>query len=394
MYPRKRASARAAALALAPALGCALFAAPLLAQSGKRASHSAHPSRTAHSAPASVGDTSGVVVATVNGEKITRAEVVSDLLRDQQAKLATTDPRFEDRQRTTAASIGALVMKRMSANGGKPVTVTKAEITDWFFKDKPATLYQTVQGLIAERAIMQAARKEGVTATPAEVNAQVTKLIEPARKQLNLSGPDAHLLAVMGYSADYLRPMAKTQVVMQKLARKDLERKIGHPYGNGDYVSASQVLVLVQPNPTDPADTEKKFEEARKKIEGIAADIKSGKTTFEAATKENQDASRLNNGSVGVIVRDMPNFDTNFMKAAFGLSKGKVSEPVRSQFGWHLIRVDRTGDELTAPEKQQALDRALQQEAQLKASDIMKSAKILNSVTPPAQPGGMQVGNR
>lgn len=38
-----------------------------------------------------------------------------------------------------------------------------------------------------------------------------------------------------------------------------------------------------------------------------------------------------------------------FAEAAFGLAPGEVSEPVRTPFGWHLIRVERVNPERTRP---------------------------------------------
>ncbi len=74
---------------------------------------------------------------------------------------------------------------------------------------------------------------------------------------------------------------------------------------------------------------------ARAKLEQIAADIKSGKTTFDKAAKEfSQDPGSANRGGdLGWATPDI--FDPAFRDALMRLNKGQTSGPVHSSFGWH-----------------------------------------------------------
>jgi len=70
----------------------------------------------------------------------------------------------------------------------------------------------------------------------------------------------------------------------------------------------------------------------------IRADIENGKP-FEIAASENSlDGSAQNGGDLGYFVRGqmVPPFE----QAAFSLQPGQVSEPVQSQFGWHIIKLE------------------------------------------------------
>jgi foldase protein PrsA len=248
-----------------------------------------------------------------------------------------------------------------------------------------------VQQAIGEKVIQQEAKKQGITATKAEVDAQMKKAVEMARSQYRLQGSDADILKQIGVSDSYLRPHLRTQLLLEKLVRKDLTSKTGKPLGDADYVAASHILVPVNPDPSNPMETEKRFAEAKTKIEAIAADIKSGKTTFEkAAEANNTDSTKFKGGSLGTFTRGqmVPEFD----KAVFSLPKGQISEPVRTAFGWHLIRVDKLGSELTGPEKALILNQVIQQKSSQKVQDLVKNAKVVNNIKPPAQPGGMMPG--
>jgi len=70
----------------------------------------------------------------------------------------------------------------------------------------------------------------------------------------------------------------------------------------------------------------------------IRAEIEGGKP-FEVAALENSiDGSSKNGGDLGYFVKGqmVPPFEA----AAFALEIGQVSEPVQSQFGWHLIKLE------------------------------------------------------
>ena len=86
----------------------------------------------------------------------------------------------------------------------------------------------------------------------------------------------------------------------------------------------------------------------RAKALAIKREIESGVRTFEdAARAESSDsASGANGGDLGRGGRDrfVPDFET----AAYALTPGRISDPVLTPFGYHLIKVDsRKGDTLS-----------------------------------------------
>lgn len=86
-------------------------------------------------------------------------------------------------------------------------------------------------------------------------------------------------------------------------------------------------------------DNAKSDEEALAKINRIAADIRAGKITFENAAKQfSEDASAAEGGDLGWFNRGM--MVAPFEDAAFALEKGKMSDVVKTEFGYHLIQLD------------------------------------------------------
>ncbi len=70
----------------------------------------------------------------------------------------------------------------------------------------------------------------------------------------------------------------------------------------------------------------------------IKAKIEEGKISFEDAAKEySQCPSKANGGDLGYFGRGM--MVKEFETASFDGKVGQVSDPVQTQFGWHLIKV-------------------------------------------------------
>ncbi|AFH94786.1 TPA: peptidylprolyl isomerase SurA [Providencia stuartii] len=110
--------------------------------------------------------------------------------------------------------------------------------------------------------------------------------------------------------------------------------------------------------------------QARQKLTQITQDIRSGKTTFENAAKEFSEdpGSALKGGELGWNMPDV--YDPAFRDALMRLNKGEISQPVRSNFGWHLIQLEdtRNVDKTDAAQKDQAyrllFNRKFNEEAQ------------------------------
>ena len=108
-----------------------------------------------------------------------------------------------------------------------------------------------------------------------------------------------------------------------------------HPdYFNGTKVRASHILIAC---PLAAATTDQKA--ALAKIKAIAADIKGGKTTFEAAAKAHSacPSGKKAEGDLGEFA--FGNMVPPFAMAAFDMKIGEISGVVRTRFGFHLIKL-------------------------------------------------------
>ena len=98
---------------------------------------------------------------------------------------------------------------------------------------------------------------------------------------------------------------------------------------------ARHILITVPEDADDAA-----VEAARKKLLDISKRIEAGEDFSDLAREFSQDpGSASDGGSLGEIERGM--MVKPFEDVLFALQPGQISDPVRTQFGWHLIRLDR-----------------------------------------------------
>ena len=202
-----------------------------------------------------------------------------------------------------------------------------------------------LERLIARELIFQAALAEGFVADEAAVKDESSRI-------LRMMGNPADFwkrLAERGMDeASFLRMVRKDVTVDQMSARKlaDVtepgEKEIreffsAYPDKLRDHerVRASHILI-----PLDPDDPDKALERARELKVKVEQD-----GFAEIAKRHSVCASAPGGGELGFIRRE--DVDPTFADAAFSQIVDKLGEPVRTPYGYHLIKV--TGREIPAP---------------------------------------------
>src|SRR5574342_1325687 len=103
--------------------------------------------------------------------------------------------------------------------------------------------------------------------------------------------------------------------------------------GEEKEVHARHILFRAQ------AGDDKAGKEAADKVKAVIARIKKGEDFAKVAGEVTEDPSgKANGGDLGYFTKEQ--MVPEFSEAAFKLDKGQISDPVKSQFGWHVIRVE------------------------------------------------------
>lgn len=207
-------------------------------------------------------------------------------------------------------------------------------------------LKQALDSLIAEKLVEAEVRELGLTSTQAEID----EAMSDVQRQNNITDPAQfeQLLAREGYSLKSYREFLGKQIARSKLMQMKVSSKIkvseedlkaayaqyAKDEGQDVEVHARHILVTVEQNASP-----EQVEAARKKAEAIAAEARRPGMDFAAlARARSEGPSREDGGDLGFFRRGVmvPAFD----KAAFTLKQGEVSEPIRTSFGWHVLKVE------------------------------------------------------
>ncbi len=103
--------------------------------------------------------------------------------------------------------------------------------------------------------------------------------------------------------------------------------------GQQEEVHARHILIRAA------ASDEKASKEAEDKIKAVIARLNRGEDFAKIASEVTEDPSgKANGGDLGYFTKEQ--MVPEFADVAFKLEKGQISGPVKTQFGWHVIKVE------------------------------------------------------
>ena len=119
-----------------------------------------------------------------------------------------------------------------------------------------------------------------------------------------------------------------------QVSEADIDREVAILYPNGleeTFIETSHVFVQVQ-----GADSSAEIS-AEARMQDRVARLEAGES-FEDVAADNEDGTAARGGRIGRV--SALDLDQEYSRAALGLEEGEISDPVRSSFGWHLIRLE------------------------------------------------------
>ncbi|MDT8317108.1 MAG: peptidylprolyl isomerase [bacterium] len=174
--------------------------------------------------------------------------------------------------------------------------------------------------------------------------------IESEMKTIRANFPDdaafEATLKSKGLTIEGVKKSVTEQLSVQKMLEKEVQSKISisdkeiskfyseNPdyFKTKDSVRASHILIKTEEN-----DDEKKLAEARKKIDAILVELKKGGDFAKIAQEKSEGPSAPNGGDLGYFGKGqmVPSFE----EAVYKLKVGEISDVVKTQFGFHVIKL-------------------------------------------------------
>jgi peptidyl-prolyl cis-trans isomerase D len=115
-----------------------------------------------------------------------------------------------------------------------------------------------------------------------------------------------------------------------------------HPdeFHNPKTVEARHILIKLNQD-ASPEEVAK----AKERIEAVLQKAKDGQDFAELAKENSEDSSKDKGGYLGTFKRDA--MVKPFSEKAFSMKAGELSDPVRTRFGWHIIKVEKVNEATT-----------------------------------------------
>lgn len=209
-----------------------------------------------------------------------------------------------------------MTAEKLQRHLASTVVVDEAEARDFF-------LYGGEQAVIDYLLFPWEDFKQGIEPSQAEVESYYAEHKErferPAR-------------ATLQYLTFTPQSLAKAQAV------SDDEIKAYYDAHTSEFASPEQVRARHILLKLDESASEEQAKAVRTKLLGLKADLAKGKDFADLAKKYSQGPSNVRGGDLGWFSRGM--MVPTFEEAAFALKPGQVGDPVRTSFGWHLIKVE------------------------------------------------------
>lgn len=234
-----------------------------------------------------------------------------------------------------AIIVGALVTVKLGFNEDKKEEnvvalvggerITKDELYDFLVK---ANGQGALDSLIVNKIILLESEKQNIQISEDEIKEQIDKMVE------TIGGQEAYESALQyyGFSEDELRKDIEMNLYLTKLLEpeipitdeemEDYFKENKDSFNQMEEVKASHILV----------ETEETALEVKEKLS-------KGESFEELAKEYSTDTSNSQQGGdLGFFGRGR--MVTEFEETAFSLGIGEVSDPVKTDFGYHIIKVE------------------------------------------------------
>ncbi|MEM7254939.1 MAG: SurA N-terminal domain-containing protein [Pseudomonadota bacterium] len=278
----------------------------------------------------------------------------------QLAQAILDEPAFSDNGRFSQERYDLFLRQRGMSPGRFEVGLRRSMLSDQMSSAFGESEITTETEVAANQALANQTRTFRVLVVP-ESAAEVPDVSDEA-VSAEYEGNKSSYMSADQVRLDYIE--LSREVLMRDVSVDEDELRALYESRKGSYVApeqrrASHILVRTGDDLND--------EQALEKITAIKAELDGGADFAEVAKAQSDDpGSGAKGGDLGFFSTGI--MDPSFEGAAFAMAAGELSDPVRSSFGWHLIKVTDIRAQATKP-FEEARDEVLEEFKREKAEE-------------------------
>ncbi len=199
---------------------------------------------------------------------------------------------------------------------------------------------QILDDLITQLLLKQFIKKEGIHVELSRIENEIGKFRANLKKNPNTKDKSLEtLLEEQGGSVEELRvaldiSFSIDDYLDKAVTEEEIKEYFTNNTGsfNGETVTASHILI-----DTRNIKEEEELDEAKKKVEKIKEELDQGADFVKLAAENSDCPSAKTGGQLGTFGRS--EMVKEFTDTAFAMDINNISEPVKTQFGYHIIKV-------------------------------------------------------
>ena len=191
-----------------------------------------------------------------------------------------------------------------------------------------------------------------------EIDKEVEENISKLKEQYPEDGKFEEVLSQYGFTEDSFKETQKKELKAQKVYDQitgDIEvtdddvqayydENKDTQYTQSAGANAAHILLAEK-----DSDGNIDFDASLKKAEEVKAKLDSGEDFATLASQYGTDGTKDKGGDLGYVAYNQQNYDQDFLDGFKALSEGQISDPVKSQFGYHIIKATGLKDSQVTP---------------------------------------------
>lgn len=210
---------------------------------------------------------------------------------------------------------------------------------------------QILDQMTMEEALIQEAEKLKIIPKEEELNKEIDKKIADYRKEQKLEDDKKYeeMLKENGLTKESFKEIFRKNIIIEKLHDELMKSVKVEDKEIEDYYNKFKDRYPVKAEETTKIHIAHILVPTEEEAKEIKTKIDKGEDFAKLAKEHGTDGTKDKGGDLGTVPVVNSGFDEDFMDGAMQLKNGEISSPVKTQFGYHIIKMIKREEKPVKP---------------------------------------------